>query len=125
MTYRILACSIPAALLIAMAWTLNTGQATTPKEPPTAFECRFTETPIKVTGKGTDPAWKNAQLIDHFYLPWLGDKARLAKTTTKAKLLWDREYLYFFADMEDADLYASTKEHNGRLWEGDVFEMFF
>jgi uncharacterized repeat protein (TIGR03806 family) len=129
MTYRILACSIPV-VLVALAWTLGSqpgplrGSARQP-EPPTAFECRFSDTPIKITGKGTDPAWKNAQLIDHFYLPWLGDKARLAKTKTKAKLLWDREYLYFFADMEDADLYANIKEHNGRLWEGDVFEMFF
>jgi uncharacterized repeat protein (TIGR03806 family) len=126
MTHRILACSLSAALL-ALAWTLGSqpGPSTRQPKPPTAYECRWTETPIKITGKGTDPAWKNAQLIDHFYLPWLGDKARLPKTKTKAKLLWDREYLYFFADMEDADLYANTKEHNGRLWEGDVFEMFF
>src|SRR5437868_4105354 len=95
------------------------------KDPPTAFECRFTDTPVKITGKGTDPAWKHAQSIDYFYLPWLGDKARPAKTKTKAKLLWDREYLYFLADMEDADLYANIKEHNGMLWNNDVFELFF
>ncbi|MBI3823495.1 MAG: PQQ-dependent sugar dehydrogenase, partial [Planctomycetes bacterium] len=57
--------------------------------------------------------------------PWLGDKARPAKTKTKAKLLWDRDYIYFFADMEDADLYADIKEHNGMLWYNDVFELFF
>ena len=90
----------------------------------TAFECRWTDTPIKITGKGADPAWKNAQPIDNFYVPWL-EKPRAAKTKTKAKLLWDREYLYFFADMEDADLYADIKEHNGMLWFNDVFELFF
>ena len=121
MTYRILACSVPVVLLIAIAWTLASqpgpSRGSARQVPPTAFECRFADAPIKITGKGTDPAWKNAQVIDHFYLPWLGDKTRMAKTKTKAKLLWDREYLYFFADMEDADLYANTKEHNGRLWE--------
>jgi uncharacterized repeat protein (TIGR03806 family) len=126
MAHRILLPWIPAVLLPALAWTLpSEGQPAKQKEPPTAFECRFTDTPIKITGKGTDPAWKNAQAIDHFYLPWLGDKARPAKTKTKAKLLWDREYLYFFADMEDADLYADIKEHNGALWHNDVFELFF
>src|SRR5438067_260908 len=93
-------------------------------DPPTAFECRWTDTPIKINGKGTDPAWKHAQVIDNFYVPWL-DKPRPAKTKTKAKLMWDREYLYFFADMEDADLYADITEHNGQLWNNDVFELFF
>jgi glucose/arabinose dehydrogenase len=93
--------------------------------PPTHFECRFTDQPIKITGKGEDPAWKRAQVIDHFYLPWLGDQARPAKTKTRARLLWDREYLYFFADMEDTDLYADVTEHDGMTWNNDVFELFF
>ncbi|MBI3408092.1 MAG: PQQ-dependent sugar dehydrogenase [Planctomycetes bacterium] len=93
--------------------------------PRTEFECRFTELPIKIDGKGNDAAWKHAQTIDNFYLPWLGKNARPAKTKTSAKLLWDREYLYFFADMEDTDLYADVTEHDGQLWDNDVFELFF
>jgi glucose/arabinose dehydrogenase len=93
--------------------------------PPTAFECRWTETPITLDGKAGEPAWQQAQIIDNFYLPWLGDKARAAKTATKARLLWDREYLYFFADMEDADLFADVTEHDGQTWNNDVFELFF
>ena len=95
------------------------------KEPPTEFECRFTELPIKIDGKGDDEAWRHAQVIDNFYLPWLGKNARPAKTKTTAKLLWDREYLYFLADMEDTDLYADVKEHDGQIWDNDVFELFF
>ena len=41
----------------------------------------------------------------------------MARTATTAKLLWDREYLYFFADMEDADLFADVTEHDGKTWE--------
>jgi uncharacterized repeat protein (TIGR03806 family) len=118
-----------AVLVLALAWNAiphtGPGGGSARQKPPSAFECRWAPNPIKITGKGTDPAWKNAQAIDHFYVPWLGDKARPAKTKTKAKLLWDREYLYFFADMEDADLYADIKEHNGMLWFNDVFELFF
>ena len=89
------------------------------------FECRWAEGPITVDGKADEPAWKQAQVIDQFTLPWLGAKARPAKTKTAAKLLWDREYLYFFAEMEDADLYADLKQHDDRLWDNDVFELFF
>lgn len=115
-----------AVLLPTLTWTtFSAGQPAKQKEPAKPFECRWTDAPIKVTGKGTDPAWKHAQVIDRFYLPWLGDKARAAKTKTRAKLLWDRDYLYFLADMDDADLYADIKEHNGNLWYNDVFELFF
>jgi glucose/arabinose dehydrogenase len=95
------------------------------KEPPTQFECRWTDKPITIDGKPDDEAWKHAQVIDNFYLPWLGKNVRAAKTATKARLLWDREYLYFLAEMEDADLFALEKEHNGQTWDDDVFELFF
>jgi glucose/arabinose dehydrogenase len=95
------------------------------KAPPTEFECRWATGKITIDGKADEEAWKNAQVIDTFYLPWLGKKARPARTATKAKLLWDREYLYFFADMEDSDLYADVKEHDGMTWNNDVFELFF
>jgi glucose/arabinose dehydrogenase len=122
--------SIFALCWLALTWNAASstgplGGSARPEKPPTEFECRFTDVPVKITGKGTDPAWKHAQAIDHFYLPWLGDKARPAKTKTTAKLLWDREYLYFFADMEDTDLYADVLEHDGMTWNNDVFELFF
>ncbi len=95
------------------------------KTPPTAFECRWADEPIQIDGKADDAAWKKAQVIDQFYLPWLGKNARVAKTRTSARLLWDRNYLYFFAEMEDTDLYADVKEHDGMTWFNDVFELFF
>jgi uncharacterized repeat protein (TIGR03806 family) len=93
--------------------------------PPKEFECRWADGPITIDGKADEPAWKDAQFIDKFYLPWLGKNARLAKTKTAAKLLWDREYLYFFAEMEDHDLFADVTEHDGMTWLNDVFELFF
>jgi hypothetical protein len=100
------------------------GRAAPDKGPPTAFECRWAEGPVTIDGRADEAAWKNAQLIDHFYVPWTKD-ARRARTATKARLLWDREYLYFYAEMEDTDLYADIKENDGMLWENDVFELFF
>lgn len=94
-------------------------------DPPTAFECRWTDTPLTIDGKADEEAWKRAQVIDYFYQPWLGKDARPAKSATKARLLWDREYIYFFADMEDNDLFADVKEQNGKTWHNDVFELFF
>jgi glucose/arabinose dehydrogenase len=119
---------VVAALLAALCFVRqpgSTADAPPAKGPRDAYECRWAESGITIDGVGDDDAWKNADTIDYFYLPWLGKKARPARTATKAKLLWDREYLYFFAEMEDTDLYADVKEHDGMTWENDVFELFF
>src|SRR5437773_11306969 len=63
-------------------------------------ECRWAEGPIVIDGKANEPAWKNAQVIDHFGMAWLGEGEHPAPTKTRARLLWRREYLYSFAEME-------------------------
>jgi cellulose/xylan binding protein with CBM9 domain len=90
-----------------------------------AYECRWTDEKLTIDGRADEPAWQQAAEIDGFALPWLGDEARPAKTATRARLLWDREALYFFADMDDGDLYADVTEHDGQTWDNDVFELFF
>ena len=73
---RIVLAAAIGLILLLLGWPATDGQPAKQKAPAAEFECRFAATPIKINGKGTDPAWKNAQTIDNFYLPWLGDKAR-------------------------------------------------
>lgn len=93
------------------------------KTPPTSFECRWAEGPITLDGLADEAAWQKAETIDAFHVPWLKE-ARMSRTSTKAKLLWDKQYLYFFAEMEDSDLFADVTEHDGNTWDNDVFEIF-
>jgi hypothetical protein len=85
-------------------------------------ECRRAATRIKINGVLDDIAWDKAQVLEDFSAFW---EKRKARSATKARLLWDDDYLYFSAEMEDADLYADVKEHNGMCWTNDVFELFF
>lgn len=78
-----------------------------------------------IDGKLDDEAWKSAQVVDKFMQPWLQEKNRPAKTGTRARLLWDKEFLYFSAELEDHDLFADITEHDGKTWDNDVFELFF
>src|SRR5688572_10052923 len=95
------------------------------KPAPPVVECRWAAEAIQVDGKADDPDWKIAQPIEPFGQPWLGKEAKPTKTATKAKLLWDKDYLYFFSELEDHDLFADIVEHDGRTWHNDVFELFF
>jgi hypothetical protein len=94
------------------------------EEPPAvrAAECRWATSPVKLDGKADEPAWQKAQVLEDFAVFW---QKRKPKTATKARLLWDEQYLYFFAEMEDSDLYADVKQRNGMAWLNDVFELFF
>ncbi|MEZ6063041.1 MAG: PQQ-dependent sugar dehydrogenase [Planctomycetaceae bacterium] len=88
------------------------------------FECRFAGEAPTIDGVADDAAWQRADVIDHFYLPWLQQDSRPARAATKARLLWDRQYLYFFAEMDDDDLDAGD-DGPFMSWRGDVFELFF
>jgi hypothetical protein len=90
-----------------------------------SVECRWADVPIKIDGNPDEPVWATAQSIENFRRAWEGKNERPPKTTTKAKLLWDREYLYFFAEMQDTDLRAKVTEHDGEVWTDDAFELFF
>src|SRR5262245_48110017 len=111
-----------AALILPLV-----GGAAVAAEPVVAtdYECRWATGPIEIDGKGDEAAWKAAQPIEKFGLNWLKENVRPSKTATKARLLWDRDYLYFFADLEDHDLFADVTEHDGKCWDNDVFELFF
>jgi hypothetical protein len=85
-------------------------------------ECRRMEGRVKIDGILDDIVWDKAVVLEDFAAFW--DK-RKARSATKARLLWDDRFLYFCAEMEDVDLYADVKEHNGMAWTNDVFELFF
>jgi len=85
-------------------------------------ECRWATGPIRIDGILNEVAWDRAQVLQDFAVFW---QRRKSKTATRARLLWDRNYLYFCAEMEDHDLYADVKEPNGMTWLNDVFELFF
>src|SRR5690349_717644 len=87
------------------------------------LECRWTEEKIVIDGKADETAWKAATVIDGFGQPWLKEpKSKPARTTVR--LLWDREWIYFTAEMEDKDVWADLTEHDDDLWKNDVFELF-
>jgi Carbohydrate family 9 binding domain-like len=113
-------------LLIAIAGCASNeaAPAAASEHPPAvrSAECRWMSGRIKLDGVLNETAWDKAEVLRDFSVYWQDRKARSATT---ARLLWDNDYLYYSADMEDADLYATIKEHNGMLFTEDVFELFF
>ena len=88
--------------------------------------CKWADVPPIIDGKDDDAVWKVAEHVGDFQRAWVENPdQRKPLTETDAKICWDRESLYFFARMEDGDLFATHTEQDGNLWEDDVFELFF
>ena len=89
------------------------------------YECRWTSSEIKIDGKLDDDAWVSAEEIGQFYGFTADGPVPAVRMGTRVRVLWDREYFYFFAELQDDDLQANIREHDGRVWDDDVLSMFF
>lgn len=94
-----------------------------PPPTPVDYTCAFTESAVVIDGRIDEAAWKQATLIDRFSLPWLENNPA-PRQATRARLLWDRQFLYFAAEMDDERIFTRPTAHNGRVWENDTFELF-
>ncbi|HEV3163123.1 MAG TPA: carbohydrate-binding family 9-like protein [Isosphaeraceae bacterium] len=112
------------ALLLLTPLAITSSADDPAAEPPVTRQaaCRWTDTPPVIDGKLDDAAWSRAEVIDRFSAYW--KKARTGNGT-QARLLWDKDALYFSAKMTDAELRSFGNKRNDHLWEGDVFELFF
>jgi hypothetical protein len=92
--------------------------------PPTVknADCLRAAGAITIDGKADEAAWAKAPVLKDFAVFW---QRRPARSKTEARLLWDDDFLYFTAKMDDVDLYADVKQYNGMTWTNDVFELFF
>jgi len=115
---RLVGWGLGLELLLGLlgVWTLDAAEV---------WECRRAAGPIVIDGRAEEPAWQQAQPIGPFRRPWDKQAPGPARTATEARLLWDDQFLYFFADLEDHDLFADILEPDGRTWLNDVFELFF
>jgi len=90
---------------------------------PRGYLCRFTDRPITIDGKLDDAAWAAA--------PWTGDfndiqgaaKPR-PRFRTRAKLLWDKKYLYVGAELEEPHVWATLTNHDAVIFRDPDFEVF-
>lgn len=86
------------------------------------FVAKQTDKAPVLDGKADEKAWADAMPIKSFQAFWSGQQPKLPH---EARILWDDEAMYFFAELPDNYLKVFGKKRNDTLWLGDVFELFF
>ena len=86
------------------------------------YKAHRTTTPPPIDGTLTHPAWAEAAWTGDF-LDIRGDQPA-PPYRTRAKLLYDDEYLYLGAELEEPHVWSTMTEQNTFLYEENNFELF-
>ncbi|MCY9514269.1 carbohydrate-binding family 9-like protein [Paenibacillus apiarius] len=97
-------------------------------EPITAFMpkhyvCLRAAEALELDGRLDKPFWEKAPWTDDF-VDIEGDLKPLPNKRTRVKMLWDDEYLYFGAAMEEDQIWATLTERDSVIFYDNDFEIF-
>lgn len=90
---------------------------------PRGYLCHFTARPIAIDGKLDETAWNTAPWTDEFQ-DIQGALKAWPRFRTRAKLLWDKNYLYVAAELEEPHVWAMLTKHDDVIFQDPDFEVF-
>jgi hypothetical protein len=90
---------------------------------PKSYTCPRAQTPLKIDGRLDEAGWARARWTD-----WFVDIEGAAKPKprfrTRAKMLWDDQFLYIATEMEEPHVWATLTEHDSVIFHDNDFEVF-
>ena len=93
--------------------------ATAPKQ----YSCQRTTTPIHVDGILNEAAWQKAPWTNAF-VDITGTDRPAPRFQTRVKMLWDDNYFYIAAELEEPHVWATLTEHDSVIFHDNDFEVF-
>lgn len=90
---------------------------------PLGYLCRHTDAPIVIDGKLDDAAWANAPWTTDF-VDIEGNAKPKPRLRTHARMLWDDDYLYIAAELEEPHVWGTLTNHDAVIFNDPDFEVF-
>jgi len=90
---------------------------------PKRYDCFRTAAPPVIDGRLDEASWKRAAWTDAF-VDIEGDSRPLPRFETRAKMMWDDEYFYVGARLDDPHVWGSLTEHDAIVFQDNDFEVF-
>ncbi len=90
---------------------------------PRGYVCYRAPHPVRVDGTLSDRAWEAAPWTDEF-VDIEGDRKPRPLFPTRAKMLWDDEYFYVGARLEESHVWGTLTKKNSIIFQDNDFEVF-
>ncbi len=90
---------------------------------PRHYICYRARKPLRIDGKLDDEAWRDAPWTEEF-VDIEGDAKPKPRFRTRAKMLWDDQYFYIGAELEEPHVWATLTEHDSVIFQDNDFEVF-
>ena len=90
---------------------------------PRGYVCGFAAKPPVIDGRLDDPAWQAAPWTEDF-LDIEGPSKPKPRFRTRAKMLWDNDYFYIAAELEEPHVMGTVKKHDAVIFADNDFEVF-
>lgn len=90
---------------------------------PKHYACRHISEKIVIDGRLDEPAWRDAKWTDKF-VDIEGDAKPSPRFATRAKLMWDDDFLYIAATMDEPHVWGTLTEHDAIVFRDNDFEAF-
>ena len=87
------------------------------------YVCYYTATRPVIDGSGQDPIWQKAAWTEDF-TDIEGNLRPRPTYRTRTKMLWDKENLYIYAELEEPDLWSTLRQHDTVIYDDNDFEVF-
>lgn len=90
---------------------------------PKSYLCQRAAEKVHVDGKLDDAAWQAAPWTDDF-VDIEGDMQPKPRFRTRAKMLWDDEYFYFAAQLDEPHIWGTITDRDAVIFQDNDFEVF-
>src|SRR5512133_1807539 len=104
-------CALTTLAATARAAATDSDWSRMRAQKPRGYVCFRASAPITIDGKPDDSAWADA--------PWTEDFADIEgpakpapRFRTRAKMLWDDEYLYVYAELQEPHVWGTITKKN-------------
>jgi hypothetical protein len=90
---------------------------------PKSYIAYRTSAPVEIDGNLNDPAWEKAAWTDKF-VDIEGVKKPQPRFLTRAKIVWDDNYFYIAAELQEPHVWATITKRDSIIYYDNDFEVF-
>jgi Carbohydrate family 9 binding domain-like len=124
---------IASLVMVLLIGVPRGADAQGPRRPAVDFEaltyaprqvvCYRASTPLAIDGRPDEAAWRAVAWSEPF-IDIEGDRKPRPPFRTRVKMLWDDEFFYFAAEMEEPHVWGTLTERDSVIFQDNDFEVF-